>query len=350
MRVANTELIDALAADGALSLDEFEKLLTTYTAADRDHAASKAYRIARQQFGTSLTAWGVVSVSNVCTKECLYCGLRRSNEQVERFRLSPEDVVTAWAEGHRLGFRTVYLEGGDDPELTDESMEHVIWLVKKQFGDSTVTLEFGERTRGTYERYFEAGGDAYVLRHESADADHFASLHPRRMTLANRIRCLEDLKAVGFSTGCGMMIGSPFQTPAHLARDLAFIADFDPASVSIGPFVPSASTEFADQPAGSIDKTLFVLSLVRIMMPTVDLPVLTSVATVHPRGREMAVMAGANVVMPNLTPTVDRAKFAPYDHKIVSGAEAAEGFEILSRRMAAIGYSIGPTAPEPRHR
>jgi len=350
VRVANTELIDALAADGALSLDEFEKLLTTYTAADRDHAASRAYRIAREQFGTHLGAWGVVSVSNVCTKDCLYCGLRRSNDTIERFRLSVDEVLGACDAGHRLGIRAFYLEGGDDPELTDESMEHVIWQVKKRFGDSDVILEFGERSRTTFECYFEAGGDAYVLRHESADADHFASLHPRRMTLANRIRCLEDLKAVGFSTGCGMMIGSPFQTPAHLARDLAFIADFDPASVSIGPFVPSASTEFADQPAGSIDKTLFVLSLVRIMMPTVDLPVLTSVATVHPRGREMAVMAGANVVMPNLTPTVDRAKFAPYDHKIVSGAEAAEGFEILSRRMAAIGYTIGPTAPEPRHR
>ncbi len=348
--MSNIELIDTLAAEGVLSVEEFEQLLTTYTAADRDHATSIAYRIAREHFGSTLLAWGVVDVTNHCIKDCYYCGLCRSNEELERYRLTVPEVIDCCAAGHALGFRTFVLQGGEDPEYTDDVIDDMIWQVRKRFPDSAITLAFGERPRSSYERYFAAGADRYLLRHESADAEQFARVHPRRMTLANRIRCLEDLASIGYDTGCGMMVGTPFQTPAHLARDLAFLADFDPAIVAVGPFIPARSTRFADQPRGSVEKTLFVLSLLRIMLPDAGIPVVSSIGTAHPRGREMAIMAGANIVMPNLTPPEERAKFSVFDGKLTGGVEVAEGVEKLKRRLDAIGYTLQPERGDFRRR
>lgn len=340
--MSNTDLIDRLATQGVLGVDEFEELLATYTPADRDHAASLAYRIARDRFGTALHAWGVIDVTNNCVKDCFYCGICRGNESADRYRLTLQEILESCAEGHALGFRTFVLQGADDPEFSDDVIVDVVWKVRKRFPDTAIALAFGERSRASYQRYFDAGADRYLLRHESADAEHFAQLHPRRSTLANRIRCLEDLQAIGFQTGPGMLVGMPFQGPRQLAQDLVFLADFDPAFASVGPFLPSHATRFADTPAGSVEKTLFVLSLVRILLPDAGIPVLPAMAVVHPRGREMAVMAGANIVLPNLTPAAERAKFATYDGKLTTGAEAAQGVELLQRRMAAIGYTLAP--------
>lgn len=348
--MSNIDLIDRLAADGVLAEEEFTELLATYTAADRDYAAALAYRIARGQFGTQLHAWGVIDLTNHCSKDCFYCGLCRSNEALERYRLSTEDVLRCCAEGHDLGIRTFVLQAAEDPEFGDDVADDLIWRVRKGFPDSAIALSFGERSRAAYQRYFDAGADRYLLRHETADAEHFAQLHPRRSTLANRIRCLEDLKSIGFETGCGMMVGTPYQTPLRLARDLLFIADFDPALVTVGPFLPSSSTKFTGSPAGSVEKTLFMLSLVRIILPDADLPVMTSIATAHPRGREMAVMAGANVVLPNLTPPADRAKYSLYDGRVTLGRDAAEGLAILMKRMAAIGYTLASDRGERQRR
>jgi len=348
--VSNIELIDRLAADGVLAEEDLEVLLATYTAADRDYAASLAYRIARGRFGTNLHAWGVIDITNNCSKDCFYCGLCRSNEALERYRLSTEEVLACCSEGHRLGIRTFVLQAAEDPDFGDDVADDLIWRVRKGFPDSAIALSFGERSRAAYQRYFDAGADRYLLRHETADADHYAQLHPRRSTLANRIRCLEDLKSIGFETGSGMLVGTPFQTPLRLARDLLFLADFDPALVTVGPFLPASTTKFAEAPAGSVEKTLFVLSLVRIILPNADLPVMTSIATAHPRGREMAVMAGANIVMPNLTPPAERAKYALYDGRGTLGADAADGLEILKRRMAAIGYTLASDRGERRTR
>lgn len=340
--MSNKELIDRLAAHRRLSVDEFEELLSTYAAEDRDHATSRAYKASRDRFGSALYAWGVIEITNVCAKECFYCGLCRSNEGLERYRLTTDEILERCAEGHALGFRTFVLQAGEDPELTDDVAYDLIWAISKKFPDCAIALAFGEKSRGTYQRYFDAGADRYLLRHETADAEHFALLHPRRVTLANRIRCLEDLQAVGFQTGCGMMVGTPFQTPRHLAQDLAFIADFRPAIVTIAPFLPAATTKFADHPAGPLGLTLFVLSLVRLILPDALLPATSALAASHSRGHELAVMAGANVVMPNLTPPEHRAKYAPYDAKLTAGPEIAEGLEILAKRMDAIGYQLVP--------
>lgn len=337
--MANIELIDKLAAEGVLSVDEFTELLSSYDAADRDHAASLAYRIARAEFGTALHAWGVIDISNICARECFCCGICRDSE-IERYRLTVEEVLDCCAEGHRLGFRSFLLQSGEDPELTDDVIENLIWRVRKKFGDSAIALSFGERVRDTYERYFSAGADRYLLRHETADPEHYAKLHPRRMTLSNRIRALDDLKDIGFQVGCGMMIGTPFQTPELLAKDLAFLAEFDPSFATVGPFISSQATRFADEPRGSIELTLFVMSLVRIMLPDAGMPVMPTIAVMHSRGREMAVMAGANIVLPNLTPPVVREQFAVNDGRLTCGPEVAEGFGKLSTRMSAIGYTF----------
>lgn len=346
--MSNIELIDRLAADGGLSEEEFTGLLSSYTAADRDYAAAMAYRIARGQFGTQLRAWGVIDVTTNCSRDCFYCDLRRDNEAQERHRLSADDVLRCCAEGHELGIRTFVLQAAEDPEFGDDVADDLIWRVRKGYPDSAIALAFGERPRSVYQRYFDAGADRYLLRHETADAEHFAQLHPRRCTLANRIRCLEDLKSIGFETGCGMMVGTPYQTPLRLARDLRFVADFDPALVTIGPFLPAAGTRFADAPAGSLEKTLFVLSLVRILLPDAGLPVLTSLATAHSRGREMAVMAGADILMVDLTPPAVRAKSARRDDRLAPSGDPAEGLELLRRRMGAIGYTLASDRGERR--
>lgn len=338
--MSNIRLIDRFAAGEFPGVDAAESLLATCTRDDRDHAASLAYRVARERFGTKLHAWGVVDLSNCCARDCYYCGLSREHGDVERYRMTTDEVLGCCAEGHRLGFRTFLFQGGEDPELTDDVMVDVIWQVRKKFPDSAIALEFGERSRDTYQRYFDAGADRYLLPHITADAEHFAQLHPRRVTLQHRIRCLEDLKDVGFGVGAGMLVGVPYQTPRTLAHDLAFLVDFAPEYVTVGPFLPAHATRFADAPAGKIDKVLFVLSLVRLLLPDAGLPVLTSVATLHPRGRELAVMAGANIVMPNLTPADIRASFAMYDGRVTAGPEAVEGLQKLTSRMDAIGYTL----------
>lgn len=338
--MSNIDLIDRLADEGVLSVEEFTELLSTYTAPDRDRAASLAYRMARAEFGCDLHAWGVIDISNICVRDCYYCGICRANEDVERYRLTVSEVLACCAEGHRLGFRTFLLRSAEDPEITDDFVEDMIWQIRKRFPGSAIALALGEHSRQTYERYFSAGADRYLLRHESADPEHYAQLHPRRMTLANRTRALQDLKDIGFQTGPGMLVGAPHQTAERLAKDLVFLADFDPALASVGAFLPTPGTKYAETPPGSLEKTLFVLSLVRIMLPDAGIPVLPSVASLHSRAREMAVMAGANILLPNLTPTVERGKFAPYDGLLTLGAEAADGFEKLTHRMGAIGYGF----------
>ena len=288
-------------------------------------------------FGDAVYARGLIEISSICKNDCLYCGIRRSNRQAERYRLQPEEILACAAEGHALGFRTFVLQGGEDPYFTDEVLCGIVGELKARHPDCAVTLSMGERSRESYQALYDAGADRYLLRHETADIAHYARLHPPEMSFANRMRCLGDLRDIGFQTGSGFMVGSPFQTPETLAKDLKFIEGFRPAMCGIGPFIPHRNTPFRDEPAGTLELTLFLLSVLRLMLPETLLPATTALGTIHPRGREMGILAGANVVMPNLSPAGVRGKYELYDNKICTGEESAQCRDCLELRMEAIG-------------
>ncbi len=338
--MANIDLIDRLSAGGTLGVDAFEELLGGYTPADRDHATRLAYRTARDRLGSGLLLWGVVEISNHCARDCYYCGLRAGNEALERFRLTREEILAACAEGYRRGCRTLVLQGGEEAAAEDDGMDDLIWAVRKRFPDAAIALALGEHSHTTYQRLYAAGADRYLLGHVTADAEHYAQLHPRRRTWSHRVDSLTDLRAIGYQVGAGMLVGLPHQTPRHLAQDLAFLQSFRPEIALVGTFRPAPDAPLGDQPAGSFERTLFVLSLVRLLLPDVLLPCLTSVACAHPRGRELAVMAGVNVLAPNLTPPRYQALYAPYAGKDTTGVETIEGLDRLAERMAAIGYRL----------
>ena len=261
-----------------------------------------------------------------------------SNKKANRYRLSEEDILACCEEGDRLGFRTFVLQGGEDPYYTDDRIASMVREIKKRYPEHAVTLSIGERERESYERFFEAGADRYLLRHETANDTHYRKLHPESMSLAHRKQCLRTLKEIGYQTGCGFMVGSPGQTAAELAEDFLFIHELHPEMIGIGPFIPHQDTPFANETQGTLEQTLYLLSLLRIMQPDVLLPATTALATIHPRGRELGILAGANVLMPNLSPVAVRAKYSLYDGKVCTGDEAAECRNCLERRVESVGY------------
>ena len=329
-----------LCDSGALSEEEFAELIEARDEESAALLAERATAVRRAVYGDAVYTRGLIEISNICKNDCLYCGLRRGNAALERYRLAPEEILACAEEGHRLGFRTFVLQGGEDGYYTDEVLCGVVSELKARFPDSAVTLSMGERGRESYRRLFEAGTDRYLLRHETADAAHYARLHPPEMSFENRMRCLRDLRDIGYQVGCGFMVGSPHQTARCLAKDLAFIQAFKPDMCGIGPFIPHRDTPFRAEPAGSLELTLFLLSVIRLIHPPVLLPATTALGTIHPRGREMGILAGANVVMPNLSPVGVREKYALYDGKICTGEESAQCRGCLERRMAAIGCHL----------
>ncbi len=309
-------------------------------AALRGRAAALARSATEERFGDGVFIRGLIECSNYCANDCLYCGIRRSNRGAERYRLAKEQALSCCAAGAGLGFRTFVLQGGEDAYFTDAVLADWIRAIKAAHPDCALTLSLGERTRASYETLFAAGADRYLLRHETADAAHYARLHPPGQTLASRMECLRDLRAIGFQTGCGFMVGSPGQTPETLAEDLLFLARFRPAMVGLGPFIPHRDTPFAGEPAGSVELTLFLLSLVRLLLPGALLPATTALGSLAEDGRERGLLAGANVVMPNLSPREVRGKYLLYDNKLSSAAEAAENLAELRQRLAGIGRRV----------
>lgn len=302
--------------------------------------AREAVRTREQYYGRKVYTRGLIEFTNYCKNNCYYCGIRGANRHAVRYRLTKEEILECCQEGYGLGFRTFVLQGGEDPFYTDERMAEIIRAVKGAYPDCALTLSIGEKSRETYRLFREAGADRYLLRHETADPEHYRWLHPQPLTLENRKRCLYDLKALGYQTGAGMMVGSPGQTVETLVKDLLFLQDLDPQMVGMGPFIPHHDTCFAGEPAGSVDLTLYLLSVVRLLLPRVLLPATTALGTLDPLGREKGLAAGANVVMPNLSPRRNRKNYDLYDNKICTGEEAAEGFESLRRRIAAAGYEL----------
>ena len=338
--MTNLDLIDLLNREHRLEKEQWVQLFGTYTKADLDYAMSLARRIALENFGKTIYFRGIVEFTNICKNDCYYCGIRCSNHRVSRYRLSPEDILECCAEGYRAGFRTFVLQGGEDGWFTDERMCAIVRSIREAYPDCAITLSLGERSRQSYQRLYDSGADRYLLRHETADEAHYRRLHPDDLSLANRLRCLRDLKEIGYQTGCGVMVGSPGQTPETLAEDLCFMQEFSPQMVGIGPFLPHADTPFREEKAGSVELTLFVLALCRILLPRALMPATTALGTVESDGRKLGVLAGCNVVMPNLSPAHVRKKYMLYDNKAGTGLTAAEGIALLHRQMEDIGYEV----------
>lgn len=334
------DLLDRLEQDRVLTKTEFTELIAANCEELRDYAGHRARRIADAKYGKDIYIRGLIEFTNYCRNDCYYCGIRRSNAKADRYRLSIEEILACCREGDRLGFRTFVLQGGEDPWYTDERIVDLITQIRREYPDHAITLSIGERKKESYRRFYEAGADRYLLRHETANEEHYRKLHPEELSLACRKDCLYNLKEIGYQTGCGFMVGSPFQTAENLAEDLLFIRELQPEMVGIGPFIPHRDTPFAEKAQGSLELTLFLISLLRLMQPDLLLPATTALATIHPNGRELGIQAGANVVMPNLSPTGVRDKYSLYDGKVCTGDEAAECRNCLDRRVESIGYRI----------
>ena len=331
-------LIDKLHTDQILTKDEFISLIDGRNEGLFEYASEKARALQHQYYGNDVYVRGLIEFTNICKNDCYYCGIRRSNKDAQRYRLSEKEILDCCREGYSLGFRTFVLQGGEDPYFDPDKIADLVSKIKSSYPDCAVTLSVGEHSYETYKLWFEAGADRYLLRHETADNDHYHMLHPADLSPENRKRCLYDLKKIGYQVGCGFMVGSPYQTGAHLAEDMIFMHDLQPDMVGIGPFIPASGTPFAVKSAGTLELTLFMLSLIRIMLPDVLLPATTALGTIHPLGREKGIQAGANVVMPNLSPVGVRKKYALYDNKICTGEEGAQCRHCLSARMNSIGY------------
>ncbi len=333
-------LIDRLEADRGLDRNGYLALLENRTTEAAQALFERARAVRHGVYGHDVFMRGLIEFTNHCKNDCYYCGIRRSNRDAQRYRLTEEQILECCAAGHGLGFRTFVLQGGEDPFFTDEKIVDIVGAIKRNHPDCAVTLSIGEKSRESYKAYREAGADRYLLRHETANAEHYARLHPPELSLENRRRCLYDLKELGYQVGCGFMVGSPHQTNECLAEDLLFIGELQPHMIGIGPFIPHGQTPFAAQRAGSLELTLFLLGILRLMLPGALLPATTALGTIHPQGREQGILAGANVVMPNLSPTDVRKKYMLYDNKICTGDEAAECRQCMNGRMERIGYQM----------
>ena len=334
------DLIAKLAQTHRLELEEYQFLIDHRNEEIAHTLALLARQAAQRVYGNRIFVRGLIEISNICKIDCLYCGIRRSNKACDRYRLTAEQILACADEGHRLGFRTIVMQGGEDGYFTDEVLCAIVRAIKRAHPDVAVTLSMGERSRESYQRLFDAGADRYLLRHETATKSHYERLHPAAMSFDNRMRCLKDLHEIGYQTGCGFMVGSPFQTSADLARDLKFIEEFCPEMCGIGPFIPHKDTDFKNEPAGTVELTCYLLSILRLIQPNLLLPATTALGTIDPTGREKGILSGANVVMPNLSPANVREKYMLYNNKLSSGAEAAQNLQDLKDRMAAIGYEV----------
>lgn len=331
-------IIETLRAQCDLSDEELTALITRES--DDKDLFEAADAVRRQRYGTDVFLRGLIEFTNVCQNDCYYCGIRKSNPHADRYRLTQEQILQCCANGYEMGFRTFVLQGGEDPRNTDAWVCSMVDKIKTAYPDCAVTLSIGEQSRASYQAYFDAGADRYLLRHETASDAHYRKLHPEEMSLEHRKRCLFDLKDIGYQVGAGFMVGSPWQTPKELVADLRFLQELQPDMIGIGPFIPHHETPFADKPAGTLALTLRMLSILRLLFPYVLLPATTALGTISPIGRELGLKAGANVMMPNLTPTDARKQYDLYDNKICMDEEAAKCRLCQEGRVRSVGYQI----------
>ncbi|MBQ3065350.1 MAG: [Clostridia bacterium] len=333
-------LIDRLAAEHTLSREEYRVLLTDLNEEGIAYLAECALAQKREWYGDEIFIRGLIEISNICKNNCYYCGIRAANKNCDRYRLSEDDILACCDEGYALGFRTFVMQGGEDGYFSDDVLVSILSMIKARYPDCAVTLSLGERTLESYRRLREAGADRYLLRHETATASLYRALHPKNLSWEKRIRCLYWLRECGYQVGCGFMVGAPGQTLDMLVEELCFLEDFRPDMCGIGPFIPHKDTPYASEPAGSVDMTCRLLSIIRLIHPRILLPATTALGTLHPTGRERGILAGANVVMPNLSPPSVRKKYMLYDNKLSDGAESAQAKAALTERLGAIGCYI----------
>lgn len=334
------ELIDQLEAQRILSKAEFITLLSNISMEEIEYLRERARKTSLKYFDNKIYTRGLIEFTNFCKNDCYYCGIRKSNRKVERYRLPKEEILHCCKVGHGLGFRTFVLQGGEDGRYSDDDIVDMITAIKHRYPDCALTLSVGEKSYQSYQRFHEAGADRYLLRHETANEGHYRKLHPENLSLQRRKQCLWDLKEIGYQVGAGFMVGSPYQTMENLAEDLLFLKELSPQMIGIGPFIPHHDTPFAELEQGKLELTLILISMIRLMLPNVLLPATTALGTISPIGREQGILSGANVLMPNLSPTTVRKKYELYDNKICTGDEAAECRSCLERRMAKIGYQL----------
>lgn len=333
-------IIEQIRDSRDITLEQLGLLLTTSDQEAVRRLYAEAHAAAQRVYGNKIFMRGLIEVSNHCKNDCLYCGIRRSQKGVNRYRLTEDEILECCEQGYGMGFRTFVLQGGEDAWFDDERLCSIVRRIRNTFPDCAITLSLGERSRESYRQLREAGADRYLLRHETADAQHYARLHPEEMSFSNRQQCLRDLKELGFQVGCGFMVGSPFQTIESLYADIQFIRALQPQMVGIGPFVPAQGTPFGGRPAGSVEATLRLLAIIRLIHPHVLLPATTALGTLHPQGRELGILAGANVVMPNLSPERYRKAYSLYDNKLSTAEEAAEGCSLLKSKMKSVGGDL----------
>lgn len=332
-------LANKLCTNRSLSLGEYETLIKFFNEENARALAQSACRVRKEIYGNDVFVRGLIEISNVCKNDCFYCGIRRSNTHCDRYILSDKEIFNCCDTGYVLGFRTFVLQGGEGVFSADKICG-TVYKIKDKYPDCAVTLSLGEFSKEDYKAMFDAGADRYLLRHETADKEHYEKLHPSAMSFDNRMRCLYDLKEIGYQVGCGFMVGSPYQTTKTLAKDLKFIEKFAPDMCGIGPFIPHKATPFAAFKAGNAELTCYLLSIIRLIHPNILLPATTALGTVNSTGREKGVLSGANVVMPNLSPVKVRKKYELYDNKICTGEESAQCRECLNKRMQSVGYKI----------
>ena len=336
----NKELITELKENRIPDKEDLKQLLTSLTKEDEEFLYETARKVREDIYGKDVYVRGLIEFTNYCRNDCTYCGIRASNKNALRYRLTREEILQCCEDGYALGFRTFVLQGGEDESYSDEDIVEIVRSIKAGFPDCAVTLSIGEKSRASYLRFFEAGADRYLLRHETADYDHYRRLHPPELSPEHRRECLWNLKEIGYQVGTGFMVGAPGQTAECLAEDMLFIRELEPHMVGIGPFVPHHETPLAKEPGGSVELTLWCIGVLRLMLPQALIPATTALGTIAPDGREQGILAGANVVMPNLSPVAVRKKYELYDNKICTGEEAAECRFCLAGRMERIGYHI----------
>lgn len=331
------KLIEKLRQKKTLERAEYTELLTSFDDEVLDYANRCARNVSIARFGKEIYVRGLIELTNFCRNNCYYCGIRSDNRNVERYRLTPEQVIDCCRFGNSRGIKTFVLQGGEDPGMKKTILE-TVKMIRKEFPDVAITLSLGEWDDDTYRTLFEAGANRYLLRHEAASAELYASLHPENMIMQHRMGRLRTLKDIGYQTGAGMMVGCPGQTPEHLVEDLLFLENFRPHMIGIGPFVPQHNTPFASASTGRVDTVLMLVSMVRLMFPDALIPATTALATVAENGYERGILAGANVVMPNLLSAGYKSKYAIYDGKACIGLPPNELVSDMKRKTEAIGY------------
>lgn len=342
-------IVDKLRDEHTLTAKDYKDLLMCTSREVVSYLHEEARKITLAHFGNYIYIRGLIEISNCCRNDCLYCGIRRSNTHVERYRLSKSDILKCCRKGYELGFRTFVLQGGEDAVETDEWVEEVVSKIRNDYPDAAITLSLGEKAFDAYKRFYEAGADRYLLRHETFNAAHYRYLHPKEMSREHRQECLQWLKEIGYQIGTGIMVGSPKQTVDDIVEDLQYIERLHPQMIGIGPFIPHHDTPFRGEKAGSAEMTLKLLSIFRLMNPDVLIPATTALATLSADGRIRGILAGANVVMPNLSPDESRKNYELYNDKVFLNAEAAEGLSQLKEQLAVIGYEVAVDRGDYKH-